>query len=186
MYEQALQMKQRVHGDGDSSDVATAMINLANLYRVRERFDKAERLLVHGRSMWLRLQGDGDSSYAATILSNLADLYRAQGRNGEAEPLLQQAVAMRQRLAAGDRGTSDLASALTRLADLYMEQSRHEEAEPLLTQALELRQGPHGVVDSWATAQLLTNLGSVMNALGRESEASALQQQGLAMRERLG
>jgi tetratricopeptide (TPR) repeat protein/CHAT domain-containing protein len=166
---------------GDHSDLATSLNNLAFLYDYQGRYSEAELLYQQALAMRQRLF-KGDHPDLAQSLNNLAALYESQGRYSEAEPLKQQALTMRQHLFKGDH--PDLATSLNNLAFLYDSQGRYSEAESRFQQALAMRQrlfkGDHPDL-----ATSLNNLAALYESQGRYSEAEPLKQQALAMRQRL-
>jgi tetratricopeptide (TPR) repeat protein len=75
----------------DDPKVATALYNLAELYRIREHYTDAEPLFK--RSLAIKEKAFGPDHFkVATVLNNLALLYEDQDRYAEAEPLLKRSA----------------------------------------------------------------------------------------------
>ena len=114
-------------------NVATALNNLANLYRDQGRYVDAEQL--HKRSLAIREKALGPSHVdVAQSLNNLANLYRDQGRYADAEPLYERSLAIRRKALRPDH--PDIAASLNSLASLYRDQGRYADAEPLYKRSL--------------------------------------------------
>ena len=76
----------------DHPSVASALNNLASLYKEEARYADAEPL--YKRALAIREKALGpDHPDVAQSLNNLADLYSAQGRHADAEPLYKRARA---------------------------------------------------------------------------------------------
>jgi CHAT domain-containing protein/Tfp pilus assembly protein PilF len=159
-------------------DVASALDNLANLYRLQGRYTDAEPLLQ--RSLAIREQAlrHDDPDIAGSLL-NLAALYLDQGRYADAEPLLQQSLAIWEK--AFGRDHPDVALALNNLASLYVNEGRYADAEPLLRQSLSINEKTLGG-DHPNVADSLSNLAVVYWNQGRYSEAEPLLQRSLTIR----
>jgi tetratricopeptide (TPR) repeat protein len=89
-------------------DVATSLINLADLYRVQGRTADAEPLFHRALAIAEKALGPAHPSVALS-LNNLAAQFWAQGRYADAEPLYRRAY--RIALTAGSPGSSRAASA---------------------------------------------------------------------------
>ena len=117
----------------DHSEVAAALNNLAELYRVQGRYADAESL--HKRALTIREQALGpDHPDVALSLNNLAGIYQAQGRYADAEPLYKRSLAIREKALGPDH--PDVAQALNNLAGIYQAQGRYADAEPLYKRSL--------------------------------------------------
>jgi tetratricopeptide (TPR) repeat protein len=159
----------------DHSDVAIMLNNLAGLYLLQGRYEKAEPLLQQSLEIDRRCF-EKDAPEIATSLNNLAELYSLQGRYVEAEPLYLQSLEIRQRQLEQDH--PDVASSLNNLANLYRLQGRYIEAEPLYLQALEIWQQQLGQ-DHPHVASNLNNLAGLYELQGRYIEAEPLYLQAL-------
>jgi hypothetical protein len=93
-----VEMKKRLWGDRDHSDVAAGLGSLASLLRALGRLDEALSVLQASVDMEKRLWGDRDHGEVAVGLHNLAWLLQALGRLHEAKALAQDAVSMVHRL----------------------------------------------------------------------------------------
>src|SRR6516165_4578895 len=75
-----------------SPSVASALNNLASLYKEEARYADTEPL--YKRALAIRENALGpDHPDVAQSLNNLAELYSAQGRHADAEPLYKRALA---------------------------------------------------------------------------------------------
>lgn len=93
---QAVSLAQTEYGP-TSGDYASAIYNLARIYRYEGRY--AEALPFYQRALAIYEKGFGpDHPYVAAVLDNIAEVYRAQGRYAEAEPLDQRALAIREKI----------------------------------------------------------------------------------------
>ena len=79
------------------NEYATALNDLALMYKTSGRFDAAEPLYDPALSITRRVLGD-DHPETAGSLNNLAGLYRAEGRYDEAAPLYKKAVEIMKRV----------------------------------------------------------------------------------------
>ena len=159
-------------------DVAIALDNLANLYRLQGRFADAEPLLQRSLAIREQALGHDDPDIAGSLL-NLAALYLDQSRYADAEPLLQQSLAIWEKALGRDH--PDVALALNNLASLYVNEGRYADAEPLLQQSLSINEKALGG-DHPNVADLLGNLAVVYWNQGRYSEAEPLLQRSLTIR----
>jgi CHAT domain-containing protein len=180
--QQVLDIRARILGDRHP-DVATALNNLAELYRLQGSYADAEPL--HQQALEITRQALGDRHPAvARSLKGLADLYSDQGNYAAAEPLYLQALEIyRQTL--GNRHFA-VASTLSRLAGLYKEQGNYTAAEPLYLQSLEITRQVSGD-QHLNVAAILNNLGSLYHAQGNYAAAEPLYLQSLEIaRQSLG
>jgi len=171
-------MKSR-HGPG-SSQYATALDNLAELYRAQGRYSGAEPLFKRALAIMEKASGPQNNLAVGEVLNNLAELYSAQGRYAEAEPLLKRVFEIREK-ASADK--PPMATVLKDLADLYRAQGRDDEAVPLLKRALAILERAFGP-DNLAIAEDLKSLADLYRALGRFAEAEPLLKRALAIREK--
>ena len=80
----------------DHPNVATALNNLAELYRFQGRYADADPLYKRALAMREKTLGPNHPDVAQS-LNNLADFYRAQGRDVDAEPLYKRALAINEK-----------------------------------------------------------------------------------------
>ena len=164
----------------DHPDVATALYNLAELYRIQDRYADAEPLFK--RSLAIREKALGaDHLKVASVLNNLALVYEAQGRYAEAEPLYNRSLVIKEKALGPDH--SELALSLNNLASLYYDQGRHTDAEPLYKRSLAIREKALGA-DHLKVATVLNNLALVYEAQGRYAEAEPLYNRSLVIKEK--
>jgi len=134
--------------------VATALNNLAGLYRAQGQYARAEPLYRRSLAIWEKAFGP-DHSVVATGLNNLAMLHRAQGQYAEAEPLYKRSLAIREKAFGPDH--PDVALSLNNLALLYHSQGKYTQAEPLYKRALAIYEKALGL-DHPDVASSLNNL----------------------------
>jgi len=116
-----------------SSESATRLAELADLYRRRGLYSNAEIIVKDLVAMRQRVLG-ADNPEIAGYLTKLADIYCAEKDYARAEPLFLQSLAIREKsLGLHHR---DVATSVKKLADLYREQGRYQEAQPLYARAL--------------------------------------------------
>jgi tetratricopeptide (TPR) repeat protein len=166
--ERALEIQEKALGP-DHPDVATALNNLASLYRYDGQLALAESHYRRALDIDERALGP-DHAQVARDLSNLASLYDSESRFADAEPLYKWALASDEKAL----GPDDLAVAadLTNLASLYESEQRYADALPLRERALAIREKAHGPDDP-DLVNTLNNLGSLYETTNRPAEAEA-------------
>jgi CHAT domain-containing protein len=118
----------------DHPEVATALNNLAVLYRAQGRYADAEPLYKRALAISEKALGS-DHPTVAQWLNNLANLYRDQGRYADAEPLYRRALAIGEK--ALGPGHPDVALFLNNLAYLCQAQGRYADALQLVQTTIE-------------------------------------------------
>jgi tetratricopeptide (TPR) repeat protein len=118
---------------GNHPQVATALNNLAMLYKATNRLSEAEPLMIRVVEIFEKSLGK-DHPNVATALNNLALFYQATNRFPEAEPLMKRALAIWEKSLGGNH--PQVATALNNLAQLYQATNRLSEAEPLMKRQL--------------------------------------------------
>ena len=121
----------------DHPNVATALNNLAELYRFQGRYPDADPLYKRALAILEKTLGPSHFDVAVS-LNNLAVLYDKQGRYADAEPLYKRSLAIREKALGADH--PDVAQSLSNLADFYRAQDRYAEAEPLYKRALAIKE----------------------------------------------
>src|SRR6185369_5436665 len=94
LYQRALAIYSKLSNTAQSQDnrnaatgnVAATLNNLAELYKNRGEYSRAEPLYQSALTISVKLRGEQNSSVANT-LNNLGDLYRMKGDYARAEPL---------------------------------------------------------------------------------------------------
>jgi len=161
-------------------DVATALNNLAGLYRAQGKYAEAEPLCRHALALREKVLGP-EHRDVATSLNNLAEVYRDQGKYAEAEPLYRRALAIWEKTLGPEH--PDVAASLNNLAGLYHDQGKYAEAEPLYRRALAIREKVLGP-EHPAVAPSLNNLAGLYRAQGKYAEAEPLYRRALAIWEK--
>jgi CHAT domain-containing protein/Tfp pilus assembly protein PilF len=130
--ERALAIRERIL-EPSHRDVATALNNVAIIYRKKGEYAKAEPLFQRALAIFERSLGPEDPSVADT-LDFLALLHWYKGDYAKAEPLYQRALAIRENVLEPEH--SDIALSLARLATLYWSKGDYAKVEPLHQRAL--------------------------------------------------
>ncbi len=117
----------------EDTNLASAMYNLAWVYKSQGCYDKAEPLYKRTRAILEKTLGK-DHHEVVTTLNNLADLYIKQGRYDDAEPLYRRTLAILKKTLG--KNHNDVATTLKNLADLYIKQGRYYEADPFFKRTL--------------------------------------------------
>jgi tetratricopeptide (TPR) repeat protein len=164
----------------DNPTVATALNNLALLYKTTGRYAEAEPLFKRALKICEKALPEGHPDIGKS-LNNLAALYRATGRYAEAEPLYQRALEIGEKALGKDH--PDVATWLNNLAGLYQSQSRYAEAEPLYKRVIEIFEKALGK-EHPNVATSLNNLAGLYQATGRYAEAEPLYKRALEIGEK--
>ena len=163
-----------------SFEEAQALVDLADLYRARARWDEAEPLFARAIALLERLRG---AEHGALVkpLHSLALAYRAQGQYERAEPLCRRALAIAERAHGGEHPAT--AAALSNLLTVYLAQGRDGEAGPLFQRSVAIKErllGPRhpDLASSLSTyAAFLRKTRGDAEAATWEARARAIQQQ---------
>jgi len=129
LYEELLQ-----RAPGEDSLLIYIKGNLAVVYLLQGRYDKAEQLLTKTIRSFEDREDFGDGVYS--LKRTLAVTYQEQGRYNEAENLFEE-ILKATRLLKGDKHQETL-SCMLYFAQLHMEQKHYDEAEDLLQEALSI------------------------------------------------
>jgi CHAT domain-containing protein/tetratricopeptide (TPR) repeat protein len=161
-------------------DFASALSNLAKLYREQGRYSDAEPLFK--RSLAIREQVLGlDHLDVAYSLNDLAGLHLEQGHYTDAERAFKRSIAVLEKSVGAEHPT--FAGALSNLAWLYFKESRYSEAEPLYRRALIIKESSLGA-EHPSVAVTLENLATLHVNQNRYAEAEPLQERALRIREK--
>ncbi|MCX7606436.1 MAG: CHAT domain-containing protein [Bacteroidia bacterium] len=115
-------------------DYATALNNMAILYRSQGRYKEAEKLFSEILPIYEMNFGIYHPFYL-NALGNVAAFYQSQGRYAEAERLFLEIKELKDKIM--DTEDPDYATMLNNLALLHAEQGRYAQAEKLYIEALE-------------------------------------------------
>jgi CHAT domain-containing protein/tetratricopeptide (TPR) repeat protein len=180
--EKLLAVTERTLGP-DDPNTATALNDLAELYRVTGAYAKAEALFQQALQIYQKGLGP-DHPYTASALNNLAELYRVTGAYAKAEALFQQALQITQRALGPDDPAT--ATYLNNLAGLYLTMGAYARTEALYRQALQICRKALGP-EHPDTATVLNNLAGLYDDMGAYGEAEPLLEQALQIcRKALG
>ena len=176
--EQALEIQEKALGP-DHPDVATALNNLASIYRAIGQYARAESLYRRALLIDERALGP-EHAQVARDLSNLGSLYDSQNRYADAEPLYKWALATDEKALGPDH--PDVASDLSNLASVYARLGRQVDAESTYKQALAIQKKTHGI-DHPDVAATYNNLGALYESEGRTADAESNYKMASALQE---
>jgi tetratricopeptide (TPR) repeat protein len=157
------------------SERAKTLSNLAVLYRVTGRLDKAEALQRQVLTIYSKA-GRARSQEAITTAYNLSETLRAQGRFQAS--LAQNSEVLAQAVEELGPESETVANLFQSQAALYRESGAAPRAEEPQRQALAIFRKLHGERHP-TVASAANNLGQVLLALRRHAEAEALTQSAL-------
>ena len=178
LYERYVAARETLHGP-DDPHVATAINNLAELFRVTNRLEEAEPLYRRVVEIFEANDPDKQPNYAGA-LNNLAELLRVTHRLEEAEPLYRRALAIDEASIGPDH--PNVAIRLNNLALLLKATNRLDEAELLYRRALAIWEASLGP-DHPNVASAANNLAELLRTTGRFEEAEPLYRRALAIGE---
>ena len=180
--QQLVELDQKDLGSEDP-ETATALNNLAELYRLAGDYAKAELFCSEALRIREKVLGH-EALDTAQSLNNMALIYKDVGNYAKAEPLFSEALRLRQDVLGPEN--PDTVLTLSNLALLYLANGEYSKAEPLLAQALQIRQKVLGP-EHPETANSLNNLATLYEVMGSYTKAEPLYQQALhIMEEALG
>jgi CHAT domain-containing protein len=181
LLQQAMKIRKEALGE-KNSHYAHSLNNLAELYKVKGEYARAEPLLQQTLEITRQARGDKHPDYA-TGLNNLAEIYDCMGDYAKAQRLFKQSLEIRKQVLGEQH--PDYAASLNNLAELYKVRGDYVQAEPLLKQALEIQQQVLGEKHpSYATS--LSNLAELYDFMGDYVKAEPLNYQALRIsREQL-
>ncbi|HQE92391.1 MAG TPA: tetratricopeptide repeat protein [Anaerolineae bacterium] len=150
--------------DAGQRGVAVTQSSLADLLRIRGKYDEAEQLYRESLAV---CEAVGDRREVAVTQSRLADLLSIRGKDDEAEQLYRESLAVFE--AVGDRRS--VAVTQSRLADLLRIRGKDDEAEQLYHSGLAICRA---IRDPQGVAVFLMGLGRLALDQGRREEALPL------------
>jgi tetratricopeptide (TPR) repeat protein len=163
-------------------ELATALGNLAGLYRVQARYDEAEPLYKRAITICEERLEPRHPALAHN-LNGLALIYRAQGMYEWAEPLCRRALTIAEKAFGPEHRT--LASYLGNLLAVCLAQGRYAEAEPLYQRSVEIKEKVLGPKHP-ELAGSLENYAAFVRKTKGEREAAALETRAEAIRAASG
>jgi tetratricopeptide (TPR) repeat protein/predicted trehalose synthase len=165
----------------DDADVAGALSELADRFRARGYFDKAESLYNQSLAINKKAFGENDSRVAFNV-NNLGLTYSSQGKFADAESALRQALAIWEQVL----GPNDpnVATALNNLAEVYRNLGSLAQSAELYHRSLAISERAFGPVHP-NVAMALNNLGLLKSAQGNKQEAELLHRRALAIFEQI-
>jgi CHAT domain-containing protein/Tfp pilus assembly protein PilF len=186
-YDEALPLTERAVALGEEvfgpehPKVAVSLNNLAELYRLKNNYERAESSLQRALAISEKALGAEHPSVAES-LNNLARLYRVTGKFERAEPLFQRALAINEKALGPEHPR--VATALNNLAGLYRAKGELARAEQLFRRALDIREKvlppEHPRV-----AESLNNLAVIYRTRGDFVQAEALYVRAVELEEKV-
>ena len=171
----------RALGDESSSELATSLHDLADLYYMQSHLDEAEPLFSEALAIRTRQFGESSPQVAET-LEELAGLSFERGDFDQADRLWRQGLSiLRQRLGSRHPRTARLLLELGRLSSV---RGQHEESERLLTEALAIQREALGEMHP-VTATTMNALAVSLREQGRPAEAEKIMLRALEIRRQL-
>jgi CHAT domain-containing protein/Tfp pilus assembly protein PilF len=179
LIEQAVAIREKVLGP-EHPEVAAAVANLSNLYRVKGDFAQAESTQRRAMAIWEKTLGP-DHPLVGGAFNNLAILDHLRGDYAKAGPLYQRALAVREKSLGSDH--LDVAGTLNNLASLYSQRGDFAQAEPLYRRALAIWEKALGP-ESPNVGTIIQNLANIARERGDYAQAEPLYRRALAIREK--
>jgi CHAT domain-containing protein/Tfp pilus assembly protein PilF len=174
----ALAIREKTLGPEDPL-VAEVLDNLANLYRVKGDYARAEAMFQRVLAISEKALGP-EHPNIASYLNNLALLYYTTTDYGKAEPLYHRALAIREQVLGPEH--SSAAPSLNNLANLYNSKGDYGKAEPLYQRALAINERVLGP-EHPSVATSLQNLAIVYKEKGDYVRAEPLFRRSVAILE---
>ena len=130
------------------------MSNLARLYRIQAKYDKAEPFYRNALGLFETILGPQDG-YVATALTNLGYFYMAVGKYSDAEEVFKRSLSIDET----NLGPNDpeLISTLDAMAHTYTSQKRYDEADATIKREMAIASGA-GLPDYPLVSRSLVNL----------------------------
>jgi len=162
---QVVDLRQKKTGT-DDPDYASAVSNLAMLYKSLGRFEDAQPLLEQSLAVRRKVLKQNDPLTIAT-LGNLAEIYGDEDKPDQAEPLLKQVAGI---------ASPEIANGAEAAGVAYLHQQRYEQAVPLLQQGLDAYRKSYPAGNP-KLASATANLAQAYIGAGRPDQAEPLLKQ---------
>jgi tetratricopeptide (TPR) repeat protein len=176
---------------------------LAKIYEGQEKYEPAENL--YRRALKISEEQDQPKEFLIVrALNDLAQFYKARERYVEAEEFSRRSLAIVEekirRHSAADtkrllrrpddkdlearvkRARIPISEALDRLAEVYESQDKYAESEPLRRRSIEIKQQAWGEENAWIWVDELVAHANALHKIGREDEATQLDERVEAIR----
>jgi tetratricopeptide (TPR) repeat protein len=176
LFTQAVEKRKSALG-ANEPQVAFAMHDLAECYRVSRKFGEAERLLGEALEL-IEKAYYADHANVAVILNTMAACYVDQGKYAEAEPLLKRVFDINGKTLSGEHRF--VLETTRNLAEVYRKLGKFADGQQLLTKGLKQVETPLGPFGDFQYELALAYEGE-----GKHAEAEkAYQQAALALEQR--
>jgi tetratricopeptide (TPR) repeat protein len=154
---------------------ATAINNLAALYRTMGKYENAETFYRQALEISKKINGEEDPGNVL-LLNNITTLYHEMGNYKKAEPMYLKALEISKRTFGEEHPNT--VSLLNNLGALYDDMGNYEKAESIYLQTLEIRAKVPGPEDP-EYALSANNLAQLYFKMGNYDKAEPLYQQAL-------
>jgi serine/threonine protein kinase/tetratricopeptide (TPR) repeat protein len=173
VFREALSIYQQAYG-ATHRNVALALANLGKILVRQHRYNDAEACYRQALAI-LEKTLAVDDPYVADTLQDLGELYHELKRSADAEPLFRRSLAIRERVLGADNIAT--ADSIYALGVVLRDEGRAAEALPLLARAFEIRVRERKESDR-DRVEVTRDYVKVLRALGRHTEADAVQARG--------
>jgi tetratricopeptide (TPR) repeat protein len=176
---------------------------LAKVYEAQEKFEAAEDL--YRRALKMSEEMDQPKDFLIVrALSDLARFFQVRERYSEAEEFSRRSLALVEekirRHSAADtkrllrhpndknleatikRARVPISEALDRLAEIYLAQEKYAESEPVRRRSIEIKEQAWGEHNAWIWVDALVAHANALRKIGREHEATQLDERVEAIR----
>ena len=178
LYKESIKILER-SDDRDGETLGAYINNLASLYKLEGKLDKAEIEYKKSISIWTKVLGE-DHPYIATSLNNTATLHMERLEYEKAKPLLESALEIDQ--ANNNSVHPNIARDLSNLAETHRNLGNSKKAEELFKLAIENFQETLGD-NHPLLAICFENYAKLLANSNRETEASNLMVKATRIRE---
>ncbi|MCH9682295.1 MAG: tetratricopeptide repeat protein, partial [Deltaproteobacteria bacterium] len=175
-YTATVDILERVY-DGDHTNVAVALANLAGALQLQRRYDEALALMTRAQGIFERKVGP-DHPNTGHILGAIGALNFTIGNDDEAQRLLERSIEIE--TAAFGPNHRNLAVSLLHLGRLHKKASRYAEAIAHFERAVAIHHSVSGP-DAFPVAAPLSALGICLVEAGRPAEAIAHLEKALGL-----
>jgi len=201
LFERVVEIREATH-PSDAS-LPHHLQELAKVYEAQEKFEAAEELYRRALKMCEEMDQPKDF-LIVRALSDLARFFQARERYAEAEDFSRRGLAIVEekirRHSAADtkrllrhpndknleatikRARVPISEALDRLAEIYEAQEKYAESEPVRRRSIEIKEQAWGEHNAWIWVDALVAHANALRKIGRENEATQLDERVEAIR----
>jgi len=162
----------------EHENVATAMINKANVHYAKEEVEEAKKLYIKATGI-MAASLPPDSPRLAPPLNNLGFLYASEGEFEKAETSYNAALEIQKKAHGED--AKEVGFTLNNLAELYRQTGEMEKAEEHYERSLALYEKAYGK-DDHSLKVVLQNMAGFYRQTGNEEKAEELEKRAQGLR----